>query len=73
MDGGLLAPLEDGLTVPFEGEEIPFVLNADGLNDFARDVGNIVESRVNEEIQSAVQEINNGGEIYLKNPGLELS
>jgi len=69
MEGGLLAPLEDGLTVPFEGEEIPFVLNADGLNDFARDVGNIVESRVNEEIQSAVQEINNGGEIYLKDPG----
>jgi len=69
MEGGLLAPLEDGLTVPFEGEEIPFVLNADGLNDFARDVGNIVESRVNEEIQSAVQEINNGGEIHLKDPG----
>ena len=69
MDGGLLAPIEDGLTVPFEGEEIPFVLNADGLNDFARDVGNIVESRVNEEIQFAIEEINNEGEIYLKNPG----
>ena len=69
MDGGLLAPLEDGLTIPFEGEEIPFVLNADGLNNFARDVENIVESRINEDIQSAIEEINNEGEIYLKNPG----
>ena len=29
MDGGLLAPLEDSLTVPFEGEDIPFVLTED--------------------------------------------
>jgi len=69
MDGGLLAPLEDGLTVPFEGEDVPFALNADGLNDFARDVGNIVETRVNEDIQLSIQEINSGGDIYLKDPG----
>jgi len=69
MDGGLLAPLEDGLTVPFEGEEIPFELTLDGLNNFAREIGEIVESQINEDIQFAIDEINAGGEIYLKDPG----
>ncbi len=69
MDGGLLAPLEDGLTVPFEGQEIPFVLTESGLNNFAREIGSIVETQVNEDIQMAIDEINQGGEIYLKDPG----
>ena len=69
MDGGLLAPLEESLTVPFEGEDIPFVLTEEGLNDFTREVARIVETQVNEDIQLAIDEINAGGEIYLKNPG----
>jgi len=69
MDGGLLAPLEDSLTVPFEGEDIPFVLTEDGLNDFAREVASIVETQVNEDIQVAIDDINQEGEVYLKNPG----
>ena len=69
MDGGLLAPLEDSLTVPFEGEDIPFVLTEDGLNDFAREVGSIVETQVNEDIQVAIDEINQQGDVFLKDPG----
>ena len=69
MEGGLLAPLEDSLTVPFEGEDIPFVLTEDGLNDFAREVASIVETQVNEDIQVAIDDINQEGEVYLKNPG----
>ena len=69
MNGGLLAPLEDDLTVPFEGEEIPFVLSNQGLNNFANRVANIVEEQVNDDLQEAIQEINQQGEIYLKDPG----
>jgi len=69
MDGGLLAPLEDSLTVPFEGEDIPFVLTEDGLNDFAREIASIVETQVNEDIQLSIDEMNQDGEIYLKDPG----
>ena len=69
MDGGLLAPLEDGLTVPFEGEDVPFVLTEDGLNNFAGEIGSIIERQVNEDIQLAIDEINQGGEVYLKDPG----
>ncbi|MDE0574992.1 MAG: hypothetical protein OSB32_05380 [Candidatus Poseidoniales archaeon] len=69
MDGGLLAPLEDSLTVPFEGEDIPFVLTENGLNNFAREVASIVETQVNEDIQVAIDDINQEGEVFLKNPG----
>ena len=69
MDGGLLAPLEDSLTVPFEGEDIPFVLTDYGLNNFAREVASIVETQVNDDIQIAIDEINQQGDVYLKNPG----
>ncbi len=69
IDGGLLAPLRDNLTVPFEGEEIPFVLTEDGLNNFAREIGGIVETRVNGEMQTAIDEVNEGGEVFLKDPG----
>ncbi|MEE2748263.1 MAG: hypothetical protein VX473_07360 [Candidatus Thermoplasmatota archaeon] len=69
MEGGLLAPLEDSLTVPFEGEEIPLVLTEEGLNDFASEIGNIVENNVNENLQDALDEINQGGEVFLKDPG----
>ena len=69
MDGGLLEPLRDNLTVPFEGEEIPFVLTEDGLNNFASEIARIVETRINAEMQTAIDEINEGGEVFLKDPG----
>ena len=69
MDGGLLAPLEDGLTVPFDGEDIPLELTAEGVNNFASEIGMIVERQINDDIQFAIDDINNGGEVYLKDPG----
>ena len=55
--------------MPFEGEDIPFVLTEDGLNDFAREIASIVETQVNEDIQLSIDEMNQDGEIYLKDPG----
>lgn len=69
MDGGLLAPLEDSLTVPFEGEDVPFVLTESGLNNFATDIANIVETRINDNLQDSIDETNEGGIVYLKDPG----
>ena len=69
IDGGLLAPLEDNLTVPIDDEEVPFVLSEQGLNDFASRVARIVEEQVNDDLQDAIDEINQQGEVYLKDPG----
>jgi len=69
MDGGLLAPLNDSITVPIEDEDVPFVLSEQGLNDFANRVAIIVEEKVNDGLQEAIQEINQQDQIYLKNPG----
>jgi hypothetical protein len=69
MDGGLLAPLNDSLTVPVDDEDVPFVLSEQGLNDFASRVAVIVEEQVNDGLQEAIEDINQQGEIYLENPG----
>ncbi|MBJ03684.1 MAG: hypothetical protein CMB65_03185 [Euryarchaeota archaeon] len=69
IDGGLLEPLEDNLTVPIDDEEVPFVLSEQGLNDFASRVARIVEEQVNDDLQDAIDEINQQGEVYLKDPG----
>ena len=69
MEGGLLSPIEEDLTIPIEDEDVPFLLSEQGLNDFASRVAMIVEEQVNEELQSEVDEINQQGDIYLKDPG----
>ena len=69
MDGGLIAPLRDNLTVPFEDEDIPFVLTESGLNSFAGDIARIIENQVNEDIKEAISEINQEGLIYVRDPG----
>ena len=69
MEGGLLAPLNDSITVPVGDEDVPFELSAQGLNDFANRVAVIVEEEVNDGMQETIREINQQGEIYLKNPG----
>ena len=69
MEGGLLAPLNDSITVPIGDEDVPFVLSEPGLNDFANRVAMIVEEEVNDGMQEAIHEINQQGEIYLKDPG----
>ena len=69
MEGGLLAPLNDSITVPVGDEDVPFELSAQGLNDFANRVAVIVEEEVNDGMQETIREINQQGEIYLKDPG----
>ena len=69
MDGGLLSPIQEDITVPFGDEDIPFVLTKNGLNDFAFEVGRIIEQQVNDEIGLIVEEINQGGELFLEDPG----
>ena len=69
MEGGLLAPLNDSITVPVGDQDVPFELSAQGLNDFANRVAVIVEEEVNDGMQETIREINQQGEIYLKNPG----
>ena len=69
IDGGLLAPLNDSITVPVGDEDVPFELSAQGLNDFANRVAVIVEEEVNDGMQETIREINQQGEIYLKDPG----
>lgn len=70
VDGGLLGPLEDSITVPIGDEDIPFELSAIGINRFADDVARIVENNLNEEIQESLQELNSDQEdILIENPG----
>ena len=69
MEGGLLAPLNDSITVPVGDEDVPFEFSTQGLNDFANRVALIVEEEVNDGMQEAIREVNQQGQIYLKNPG----
>ena len=69
IDGGLLAPFNESLTVPVGDEDVPFVLSEQGLYDFADTVAQIVEDQVNEGMQEALQEANQQPYVNLQDPG----
>ncbi|MEE2812770.1 MAG: hypothetical protein VX627_07110 [Candidatus Thermoplasmatota archaeon] len=56
IDGGLLAPIDENLSVQIEDENIPITLNENGIYDFADRIEDIIEDRMNEEMQSTLDQ-----------------